>query len=100
MILTLGYRGVFRQVQYETVTVEGSITVDTEKELGGMGTAERRDYMLDQLDELINPLVDRAAQASLYDETDTVLYIWKGFTDAASSTPPARRTQRGVQRGH
>lgn len=98
MILTLGYRGVYRQAQYETVTVEGSVTADTTQDLGGMSAAERRDYMLDQLDTLISPLVDRAAQASQFDETDTVLYEWKGFTDAASDTPPARSPQRGVRR--
>lgn len=99
MIITLGYRGVFRQVQYETVTIEASVTADTATDLAGMPEAERRDYMLAQLDTHISPVIDRALSATRYDESETVLYAWKDFTDAASDTPPARRTRRGVRRG-
>jgi len=101
MILTLGYRGVFRQAQYETVTIEASISLDTDKDKTGSALTreELADLMTADLGTLIRPLTDRAAQASQYDETETVLYQWKGFTDAASDTPPPGRAQRRVRRG-
>lgn len=99
MILTLSYKGIFRQEQYETATIEGSVTVDTEKDLGGMSAIERRDYMTGQLDTLIRPLLDRAAQASRYSEDETTLYEWKEFTDdTTSDQAPERQQGRRVHR--
>lgn len=102
MIITLGYRGLFRQQQYETVTVEGSISFDLLKddpddELTDI--REIRDYLQRRLDILVHPLIERAAQTSIYTQEETTVYEWEGLTDngtgdQAQDRQPHRRVRR------
>lgn len=101
MILTLSYKGTFRQAQYETAAIEAGIIIDTEKDLGGMNAAERRDYMTSYIDTLIAPLLGRAAAASQYSEDETTLFQWREFTDddTTGDQAPQRQPGRRVRRG-
>lgn len=100
MILTIGFRGVYRQAQYETVTVEGSVSVDDNIDtvLCRMTQEEVRSFMHHELDSLIAPQIYRACMASRYDSDETVAYAWEGLVNATGSTPqdstPGRRVRR------
>jgi hypothetical protein len=102
MILTIGYRGVFRQEQYETVTIEASVTLDTDKDIPDRdlrGVSDVSDAMMKHLDTLTRPLIQRALIASRYGEDETVIYTWEGFINGtAGYEAPQRQQGRRVQR--
>lgn len=96
MIITLGYRGVFRQAQYETAAVEGSLSVDSSADrewFEAMAGDELYPAMRAELYRLIRPVLADAVAASMYDENETVIYEWEGITDDAASDKAAPRKQ-------
>lgn len=99
MILTLSYRGVFRQEQYETATIEGAVTVDTACELQDKTPEEVMYAMNSMLSRLIAPGLSAAEQISRYDDTETTIYEWKRVTDATSDQAPQHQPGRRVRRG-
>lgn len=100
MILTLGYRGVFRQEQYETITIEGSIAVDEDKDPAYFAPeADPLAMMRGELLRLVGALIRDAADISRYDSDETVIYQWEGLIpDEASNTAPDRQPGRRVRR--
>lgn len=101
MIFTIGYRGVFRQAEYETVTIEASITVDdkTDTVLDGLTQEEIRAFMQHEVDELTAPQISRACTVSRFSEDETVVYEWERMTvngtdSTAKDSTPKRRVRR------
>lgn len=101
MILTIGYRGTFRQAQYETVTIEGSLSLDSDKDPEWFGLGDGlHSAMRTELHRLTGPAISSAAQFSRYTAEETVVHEWEGLTeDAASNPPPPRNPHRRVRRG-
>lgn len=97
MILSLSYRGVFRQEQYETATVEGSITVDTAFELQGLAPEAVMRMLNEQLDALVAPKITEAAGISRYGSDETAIYEWKRIIDATSDETAVRQPKRRVR---
>jgi hypothetical protein len=105
MILTLGFRGVFRerQEQYETaetITIEGSVTVDdqTDTVLDGMAQEEIRAFTLHELDKLIAPQLTRVRKISRFGADETVVYEWEGLVNDPASPAQDGTPERRVRR--
>jgi hypothetical protein len=96
MILTVTYRGVFRQEQYETAAVEGSITADTAADWPGLTTGQVMAEMHRQLRRLILPAVRQAARASRYGEHETTIYEWERMISDGTGDQAPRRVQAPV----
>lgn len=99
MILTLGFRGIYRQEQYETVTVEGSVTVSSCDDPEWFTGSDPVPAMRSELIRLLAPWVSAAAATSRYGHDETVVYEWEGIiNDTAGDPPPQRRQGRRVRR--
>lgn len=99
MILTLSYRGVFRQEQYETGSVEGSVTIDTAYELQGMTPDEVMHAVNRHLDRLVSEKIGQAQRISRYGEDETTVYEWKRVINEASDQAPQHQPRRVHRRG-
>lgn len=96
MIITLSYRGLFRQADYETVTVEATLTLDTADDCPADTSSipAVRDYMTAALDTLVQPWISRAAELTEFTDDQTSVHAWKETVDAAASTPAQRKQRR------
>ena len=99
MILTIGYRGVFRQAEYETVAIEGSVTIDEEKDPDYFAPGGDMPVMLrSELLRIVGSLIRTAADTSRYGPDETVVYEWEGLTNATSSPAEDGTPKRRVRR--